>query len=80
MTEKQRTLPLCMLILIVLIGCAKAEQKKGILRPGDIRYAVGRIFDVNEKERKGTAFVAGETFSIFTPAHVAIADTVVFVP
>lgn len=42
--------------------------------------AVGRVYLLDQKTRLGTAFVGGETFNIFMPAHVGIEDTLLYKP
>lgn len=74
-----RVCMICCLILAVGVpmSCGQTPSKEEI---PDLLQPFGRIYLLDEETRVGAAFVGGETFNIFTPAHVAVADTLYFKP
>lgn len=73
-----------LLLLFFFLQCPALFGKVIELKPDstgklqdDSFSAVGRIYTVDRK-RLGTAFVAGKNHNIFTVAHVALKDTLLF--
>ncbi len=67
-------------LLLTLTVAASATGDEIFETKIDLREAVGRIYLMDHKTRVGTPFVAGNTLNIFTPAHVALEDSLYYKP
>lgn len=67
-------------ILLCLLTASLTHAQSVTPQLDSALRTVGRMITADGTKRVGTAFVAGETFNIFTVAHVAVQDTMLFAP
>lgn len=83
MLGKTLTIESSKLVLISIAMIGMLGVSKELIQAGTQNLSLaptGRILLLDNSTRIGTAFVAGETNNVFLPAHVAVADTLLFKP